>query len=56
MIRLLAKFFRGVHGVIGITAPPPGHNERFFVLMWLGSLAMGIGFCALLFYMMVHVF
>lgn len=56
MIRLLAKFFRTVHGIIGITAPEPGHNERAFVFMWLALLAFIAGFCALLFYLMMNVF
>jgi hypothetical protein len=38
MIHLLASFFRGVHFILGITAPPPGHNERTFVLIWLGVI------------------
>ena len=42
--------------MMGITSPPPGHNERSFVLMWLGIIAFCIAFCAFLFYLMIHVF
>jgi hypothetical protein len=38
MIHLLASLFRGAHFILGITAPPPGHNERTFVLIWLGVI------------------
>jgi hypothetical protein len=35
MIHFLAGLFRGVHFILGITAPPPGHDESIFVLIWL---------------------
>ena len=38
MIHFLASLFRGVHFILGITAPPPGRNERTFVLIWLGVI------------------
>jgi hypothetical protein len=38
MIRFLASVFRGVHFILGITAPPPGHDERRFVLIWLAAV------------------
>ena len=56
MIALLAKIFRGLHMIVGITAPGPGQNERSFVLMWLGIIAFVIAFCAFVFYLMVNVF
>jgi hypothetical protein len=56
MIRFLARVFRGLHSVMGVTAPPPDHNERSFVLMWLGIIAFIIAFCVFLFYLMIHVF
>lgn len=56
MVALLAKMFRGLHLILGITAPGPGQNERAFVLMWLGLIAFIIAFCAVLFYLMVNVF
>jgi hypothetical protein len=40
MIPFLASIFRGVHFVLGISAPPPGHNERTFVFIWLGIAAL----------------
>ena len=49
MIRFLAKFFRGLHMFVGITPPPPGRNERTFVLVWLGMILFVMVFCALLF-------
>ena len=56
MIRLLARVFRTVHRIIGITAPEPGHNERSFVFMWLALIVFIAGFCGLLFYLMMNVF
>jgi hypothetical protein len=56
MIPLLAKFFRMVHAMIGISAPPPGQNECSFVLLWLGLIAFFLVFCGGLFYLMVNVF
>ena len=44
MIRLLAKFFRGLHLIFGVSAPPEGENERTFVLIWLGILAFLVAF------------
>jgi hypothetical protein len=38
MIHFLASLFRGIHFILGITAPPPGQNERTFVLIWLGVI------------------
>jgi hypothetical protein len=56
MIRFLARMLQGVHGIIGITAPEPGDNELGFVLMWTAIILFFIGFCALLFYLMMNVF
>jgi hypothetical protein len=56
MIALLAKMFRGLHMIVGITAPGTGQNERSFVLMWLGIIAFIIAFCAFVFYLMAYVF
>lgn len=50
MIRLLAKFFRGMHLIFGVSAPPEGQNERAFVLIWLGILAFLVAFGAALTY------
>jgi hypothetical protein len=54
MIRLLANIFRGFSLVFGITAPPPGEDERSFVLVWLGIIAVVIVFSGLLFYVLAH--
>ena len=56
MVRLLAKFFRGVHLVFGVSAPSEGRNERTFVLIWLGILAFLAGFGALLTYLVAHLY
>ena len=56
MIRFLATLFRTLHFVIGVTAPPPGENDRGFVLMWLGICAFGLLWCAFLYYLMQNVF
>lgn len=56
MISFLAKIFRTVHGIIGITAPEPGKNERAFVFFWLGLIAFILLFCWFLWYLMLNVF
>jgi hypothetical protein len=50
VIKFLAQIFRGVHYIVGISAPPPGPNERTFVLAWLGAIAFIVGFVMILFY------
>jgi hypothetical protein len=52
MISLLAKFFRGLHLFVGITPPPPGHNERTFVVVWFGMIALVIAFGVFLFFLL----
>ena len=54
MIRVLARFFRGVHLIFGVSAPDPGENERKFVFIWLGILTFIVGFCALLTYLVPY--
>jgi hypothetical protein len=54
MLKFLANLFRGFSLVFGITAPPPGENERPFVLLWLGIIAVVIAFSVLLFYTLSH--
>jgi hypothetical protein len=39
MIKSLAQLFRGLHYVVGISAPPPRTSERAFVFAWLGGIA-----------------
>jgi hypothetical protein len=56
MINLLAKIFRGLHFVLGISAPPPGGDERGFVFAWLGIAACIIAFCLVLFYVIPHLY
>lgn len=50
MIKRLAKILRGVHLVIGVSAPPPGASDRTYVYVWLGVIAAVVIFCVLLFY------
>lgn len=56
MIKLLAKFFRGVHLIFGVSAPPEGQNERTFVLIWLGILVFLVAFGAALTYFLPHMY
>ncbi len=56
MIRLFAQFFRGLHWIVGATAPAPGENERVFVFVWLGIIVFTIAFCAALLYAILYVF
>lgn len=56
MIKLLAKFFRGVHLIFGVSAPPEDQNERTFVLTWLGILAFLVAFGVALMYFLPHLY
>jgi len=56
MISFLAKFFRGLHLIFGVSAPPPGKNERIFVFTWLGILAFVVGFCVFLTYLVPYLY
>jgi hypothetical protein len=56
MIALLARFFRGLHMIVGMTAPPPGKNERIFVLVWLGMILFVMVFCTLLFFFIAKMY
>ena len=56
MIKLLAKFFRGLHLIFGVSAPPEGQNEGTFVLIWLGILAFLVGFAAALTYFLPYLY
>ncbi len=56
MIRFLAKLFRGLHGIIGITAPPAGQSERSFVLLWVGILVLLLAFCGFMAYATLYLF
>jgi hypothetical protein len=49
MIKLLARLFRGIHYVVGISAPPPGTSDGKLVLAWL----VGLGFVAAIFVLLV---
>ncbi len=48
MIKFLAQLFRGLHYIVGISAPPPGTGDRTFVLAWLGGIAFIVAFFLIL--------
>jgi len=48
MIKFLAQVFRGLHYVVGISAPSPGTSDRTFVFAWLGSIAFISSFFVIL--------
>lgn len=56
MIKLLARFFRGVHLIFGVSAPPEGENERTFVLIWLGIVAFLVAFGLALTYFLPYLY
>jgi len=56
MISFLAKVFRQVHFLVGITAPPRGSNERTFVFIWLSVIALVIIWSGVVLYLMIYVF
>jgi hypothetical protein len=56
MIKHLANFFRGLHLVFGVSAPPPGKNERAFVFVWLGILGLLAVFCVALTYLVPYLY
>jgi hypothetical protein len=56
MIKFLAKFFRGLHLIFGVSAPPEGQNERSFVLIWLGVLAFLVAFGVALSYLVPYLY
>ena len=49
MIKFLARLFRGLHYIVGISEPPPGTSDRKFVFTWL----VGIAFVAVVFVILV---
>jgi hypothetical protein len=56
MIRFLARFFRGLHLIFGVSAPPEGQNERAFVFTWLGILVVIVALGALLVYLVPYLY
>jgi hypothetical protein len=44
LIRKLGDLFRGLSLVFGISAPPPEQDQRQFVMLWLGIVAVTILF------------
>jgi hypothetical protein len=56
MIKFLADLFRGIHFMLGVTAPPPGQNERRFVFIWLLIILVFFAFCVGLLYLIPHLY
>jgi hypothetical protein len=56
MVPFLARIFRQFHLIVGVTAPPPGVEEKKFVLIWLAVIGVVIAWSALVLYLMVYVF
>ncbi|HEY2821715.1 MAG TPA: hypothetical protein VGJ06_11795 [Candidatus Acidoferrum sp.] len=54
MIKTLADIFRGFSLVFGITAPPPGQDERRFVMLWLGIASVTVLFFVGVFFALSH--
>jgi hypothetical protein len=49
MIKFLARLFRGLHYIVGISEPPPDTSDRKFVFTWL----VGIAFVAVVFVILI---
>jgi hypothetical protein len=49
MIKILARLFRGLHYIVGISEPPPDTSDRKFVFTWL----VGIAFVAVVFVILI---
>jgi hypothetical protein len=56
MISFLADIFRRMSYIVGITAPPPGEQERQFVFLWLGMIVIVVVASIVFFYLLLHVF
>jgi len=56
MIKFLARVFRGLHLIFGVSAPPEGQNERTFVLIWLAVLGFLAASVVLLTYLVPHLY
>jgi hypothetical protein len=50
MIPFLARVFRGVHFVLGMSVPPPEQDERVFVFVWVAVLLVFVALFAGLLY------
>jgi len=49
MIKLLAKFFRQIHCIVGISLSPPTPSDLILACAWLISIAAIAAFCVLMF-------
>jgi hypothetical protein len=54
MIKRLAEIFRGFSLVFGISAPPPGQDERQFVMLWLGIISITVLFFVAVLFAISH--
>jgi hypothetical protein len=55
MIKRLASFFRGIHIGLGITPlakDATASQERVFVYSWFGVIALMLGWCVFLLYVL----
>ena len=53
MIKFLASLFRGMSYIMGVSAPPPGKDERSFVFMWVVIIVFGAAVSSLLLYLIL---
>jgi len=53
MIKFFAQLFRGLHYIVGISAPPPGTSDRKFVFAWLGGIAFIVAFFLILIFYII---
>jgi hypothetical protein len=49
MIKFLARLFRGLHYIVGVSDPPPDISDRKFVFTWL----VGIAFVVVVFVILI---
>jgi len=54
MIKFLANIFRALSMIVGISTPPPGQDERRFVLLWIGIIGTVVVVSMLLFYLITR--
>jgi nucleoside permease NupC len=50
VIKVLAQLFRGIHYVVGFSAPSEDTSDHVFVLAWLGVIVFVMVFVGILLY------
>ena len=53
MIKFFAQLFRGLHYIVGISAPPPGTSDRTFVFAGLGGITFLVAFFVILMFYII---